>query len=133
METDPPLNYQLIDRESGQLLVPHLEIAARWWQRFVGWQLKAHPGAGCGLLLAPCHSIHTCFLRFPLDIVLLDQTGRVAGVRLGVRPWRATLPVPGVFAVLEVPSGTNSFKVGQRLKIVARNAAGVPKLLRALL
>lgn len=124
--------YQLIDRDSRRLIVSQLEIAATWWRRFVGCQFREHPGRGFGLLLVPCHSVHTCFLRFPLDIALLDQTGHVVGIRLGVRPWRAILPVKGAFAVVEVPSGTTELESGQRLQIVTGSGEPIPKLLQAM-
>ena len=35
---------------------------------------------GEGLLLAPAWSIHTWFMRFPIDVVFLDADGRVLRV-----------------------------------------------------
>ena len=34
-------------------------------------------------------SIHTMFMRFPIDIVFLDAEFRVLAVREAVSPWRA--------------------------------------------
>ncbi|MBV8267719.1 MAG: DUF192 domain-containing protein, partial [Planctomycetaceae bacterium] len=52
----------------------------------------------------PCSSMHTFLVRFPIDVVMLDRSGRVVAVRRGVRPWRVVLPVPRTYAILEVPS-----------------------------
>jgi uncharacterized protein len=43
---------------------------------------------GEGLLLKPTPSIHTCFMRFPIDAVFLDADLRVLDVKPDLRPWR---------------------------------------------
>jgi uncharacterized membrane protein (UPF0127 family) len=56
-----------------------------------------------GLLLTRTSSVHTCFLRFPLDVTFLDARGRVLReVRLA--PWRAAW-CRGAAYVLESPAG----------------------------
>jgi uncharacterized membrane protein (UPF0127 family) len=59
---------------------------------------------GEGLLLRPASSIHTFFMRFPIDAVWLDRDLRVVGVTHGVEPWR-TAAQRGAKAVLELPAG----------------------------
>jgi uncharacterized protein len=46
---------------------------------------------GCALLLSSTRSIHTCGMRFALDLVWLDRDGRVVRTDRGVRPWRVRL------------------------------------------
>jgi uncharacterized membrane protein (UPF0127 family) len=41
-----------------------------------------------GLLINPCSSIHTWFMRFPIDVVFLDRDLRVVRVAADVGPWR---------------------------------------------
>lgn len=43
---------------------------------------------GDGLLLEPAWSIHTWFMRFPIDVVFLDRDCRVLRVCLALPPWR---------------------------------------------
>ena len=43
---------------------------------------------GEGLLLKPTPSIHTWFMRFPIDAVFLDADLRVLDVKPHLRPWR---------------------------------------------
>jgi uncharacterized protein len=59
---------------------------------------------GEGLLLRPASSIHTFFMRFPIDAVWLDRELRVVGVTHDLRPWRAASQ-RGAKAVLELPAG----------------------------
>jgi len=59
---------------------------------------------GEGVLLRPSGSVHTCFMRFAIDVVFLDRELRVLAVSPAVRPWRLRLQ-RGARAVLELPAG----------------------------
>ncbi|MGZ4257858.1 MAG: DUF192 domain-containing protein, partial [Gaiellaceae bacterium] len=60
--------------------------------------------AGEGLLLRPAGSIHTAFMRFPIDAVFLDRADRVLKVAHELPPWRMA-GSRGARAVLELPAG----------------------------
>jgi len=60
--------------------------------------------SGEGLLLRPAGSVHTWFMRFPIDAVFLDGEGRVLKIAADLRPWRAA-GCRGARAVLELSSG----------------------------
>lgn len=94
------------------VLVERLELAVTFWRRFIGLQGRRELARDSGLLLAPCRSIHTCFLRFPLDVVFLDRHGHVVDMRSQLPPWRATLVVRDAWAVLELPAGVNTLTLG---------------------
>jgi uncharacterized protein len=59
---------------------------------------------GEGLLLERASSIHTAFMRFPIDAVFLDSERVVVKVAADVRPWRASARLRA-HAVLELPAG----------------------------
>jgi uncharacterized membrane protein (UPF0127 family) len=124
--------WRLVESQTGRTVVEKCELADTYWSRLVGWQLRRPPEAGQGLLLVPCASVHTCLLRFPLDLVMLDKSGRVLAVRRGVRPWRAVLAPRGTHAVLEMASPSADIAVGELLR--ARHSSGgeLPKCLRFL-
>ena len=76
---------------------------------------------GEGLLLRPASSIHTFFMRFPIDAVFLDKALVVLGVEDALDPWRAASH-RGAKAVLELPAGESSrrgISVGDRLSLAA--------------
>jgi uncharacterized protein len=104
--------WRLVERESGRSVVDRLEVADRYWSRLAGLQCRPKPSPGFGLLLVPCSSIHTCFVRFSIDLLALDRVGRVIDVRHDVRPWRLVLLARSTFAVVEIPSGEEGGKVG---------------------
>jgi uncharacterized membrane protein (UPF0127 family) len=41
--------------------------------------LMGHPGleAGQGLLIEPCSSVHSFFMRFPIDVIFVDRANTV--------------------------------------------------------
>ena len=59
---------------------------------------------GHALLIAPCTSIHTWFMRFPIDVIFVKRDGRVVKTRAAVPPWRLVVAL-GAYAVVELPAG----------------------------
>ncbi len=95
MSEDGRLSLRLLSETTGKTVVSRLQIADGFWLRLVGWQFRAMPAADAGLLLVPCNSLHTCFVRFPIDVVFLDEQGAVLAIRRNLRPWRAAWGPPG--------------------------------------
>ncbi len=60
-----------------------------------------------GLVLEPCDAIHTFAMRFPIDVVFLDRSGRVMRVVERLAPWRIAW-TPGARTVIETAAGTAS-------------------------
>jgi len=60
---------------------------------------------GEGLWIAPCESVHTFFMRFPIDLVYLDRKLKVRKVRHSVGAWRMSACLSAK-SVLELPAGT---------------------------
>jgi uncharacterized membrane protein (UPF0127 family) len=59
---------------------------------------------GEGVLLRPSFSIHTAFVRFPIDAVFLDEELTVVSVEHELRPWRLA-GARKAKAVLELAAG----------------------------
>ena len=56
------------------------------------------------MLIERCASIHTFFMRFPLDVVFLDADFTVRRIVRDLRPWRLAA-ASGAAHVLELPAG----------------------------
>jgi uncharacterized protein len=69
--------------------------------------LLKHKGleAGEGLWINPCESVHTFFMKFPIDLVYLDKKRKVRKVRNAVPAWRLSACLVAE-SVLELPAGT---------------------------
>ena len=60
-----------------------------------------------GILLKPSGSVHTFFMRFPIDVVFLDRELRVVAIAPDVPPWRMR-GARGAKAVVELRAGEAS-------------------------
>lgn len=106
-----------IKTSEGCNLAEHVEIADTFWTRFKGLQLRRALPQGHGLLLVPCSSLHTHWLRFQIDMVMISRDATVLDVRRQVQPWRFITAPKHTHAVLEVPADSAEVQVGQHLKI----------------
>jgi uncharacterized membrane protein (UPF0127 family) len=123
---------QLADRNTGQIILPHLEIAATFWRRFWGLQFRSSLTEGSGLLIVPCNSIHTCWMRFAIDVAFCDSAGMVLAMKKNVRPWRATFPVRGAKIAIEFPATLTLLHVGQQVRLIWGDSTAIPKHLQCL-
>ncbi len=69
---------------------------------------------GEGLMIAPCQSVHTFFMRFPIDVVYVDRGSKVVGLAPELKPNRVGPMVLRARFVLELPAGTIG-RTGTRL------------------
>ena len=74
-----------------------------------GWRLRGlmfRRGFGPfdGLWLAPTAEIHMFWVRFPIDLVWLDDQLRVVAVTAAIAPWRVKT-CRGATSVIELPVG----------------------------
>jgi uncharacterized protein len=84
----------------------HIEQANSWHQRLLGLMFRRTLRPGHGMLLTPCTSIHTAFMRFEIDVVYLDAEFRVLSVHTPLKPWRLSWGAVGTRHALELPAGT---------------------------
>jgi hypothetical protein len=57
------------------------------------------------MLIAPCSSIHTIGMRFPIDVVFVDRQGFALKIVRNLQPWRIALAA-GSQAVIEMAAGS---------------------------
>ena len=76
-----------------------------------------------GLLLDPCNSIHTCFMRFPIDVVFLDKNKCIVKIFRHLKPWRVTRIYFKARQVLELMADNlpRDIKVGDQLEVICTN------------
>src|SRR5947207_9609066 len=60
---------------------------------------------GEGLWIVPCESVHTFFMKFPIDLIYLDKKRKVRKVRNAVPAWRLSACL-SAHSVLELRAGT---------------------------
>jgi uncharacterized membrane protein (UPF0127 family) len=108
-------------RADGLVVCERCIVADSPLPRMRGLLGRRNLGSDEGVLLRPAGSIHTFFMRFPIDVVFLDRDGRVLRVAESVRPWR-TAAARGARSVLELragESGRRRVAVGDVLEVGA--------------
>jgi|GEM_PF-2210870 uncharacterized membrane protein (UPF0127 family) len=75
---------------------------------FSGLNLQTGALLGLPVMLAlrPVGSVHTFFMRMPIDVVFLDGAGMALGVRRSLPPWRIAAGGTRARQTLELPGGT---------------------------
>src|SRR5262245_41832968 len=112
---------QTLRREDGTIVCERCAVADKPLTRMKGLLGRDGLDSGEGLLLRPASSVHTYFMRFPIDVVFLDDALVVVGISDSVDPWRASSR-QGAKAVLELPAGESERRglaVGDRLELAA--------------
>jgi len=95
-------------------------IATSFLARLRGLLGRKALAKGEGLLLCPERSIHTFLMRFPIDVLYLDENNTVIRQTEAMPPQRPGPWVRGTHAVLELPAGTiarHGIAVGDELAI----------------
>jgi uncharacterized membrane protein (UPF0127 family) len=90
--------------DDGNVVCEHCLLAVTMFARLRGLLGRSGLSSGEGMLLRPAASVHTAFMRFPIDVVFLDREDRVVKVAAELRPWRAA-SCRGSRTVLELPAG----------------------------
>jgi len=90
--------------EEGRVVCERCELATSPVTRAKGLLGRRGLPSGEGILLRPAGSIHTAFMRFPIDVAFLARDGRVLQLERELPPWRVAAK-RGAHAVVELPAG----------------------------
>ncbi len=96
---------QVHNQTRGQPLITHGELAETFWKRFRGLMGRSSLRQGEGLVLKGDKSIHSFFMRFPIDVVYADREGRVLHLDPAMLPNRIGPIVRQASYILELPVG----------------------------
>lgn len=111
----------VININTGHILIRRLHRADTFWKRFWGLLLHKKLPTYEGMLLTPCRSIHTFFMRFTIDVLYLDHSMRVVAAYPQVKPWRLLTGSREGRHVLEMSPGILALTgttIGHQLQII---------------
>ena len=92
------------NERSGRIVGTTVAEASGPWQSFKGLMFRKTLPPGHGLLFRPARGIHSHFMRFPIDLVFIDDGNRVTAIRERMVPWRFDFTT--AHAVIELNAGS---------------------------
>lgn len=104
--------------KNSPLIVEH---ANTFWLRLVGLMFRGQLERNHVMVIEPCHSIHTFFMGFSLDILILNEKGEIIGLVKDMKPGRVSPIYKGANAFIECNVGTIDtfgFQIGQIIEII---------------
>ena len=100
-----------------RVIVLRLAVADSFFSRLRGLLGKNALASDEGLWLDACHSIHTFFMKFEIDVIFIDAVGCVVAIYPQVAPGKIVAAKQAVHT-LELPAGACErlkLKTGQRV------------------
>jgi uncharacterized protein len=109
--------FKVVNLARGTVLASSVEVADTSGTRRRGLLGRPSLSPGEGLWIVPCESVHTLFMRFPIDLVYLDRQKRIKKLRSGVVPWRlsACFSADSVLELAAGSIGASRSKLGDML------------------
>lgn len=99
---------KIINQSKGTILADKAEIADTPFKRIKGLLGRKGLNQGEGMVIIPCNSIHTFFMRFSIDVIFLGNDNRVVALAESLPPARLFGSLLEGKLVIELPSGTLS-------------------------
>ena len=117
---------KVINQTRGTTLIEDGEMANTFWTRLKGLIGHAPLKEGEGMVIVPCQSIHSFFMRFPIDAVFINGDNRVIRLAENLKPNRIGPIVPRAKVVVELPVGTiarTGTQVGDEIRLIEDSVA----------
>jgi uncharacterized protein len=98
---------QITNQTRDRVLAARGELARSFWARGRGLMGRATLPESYALIIFPESSIHTFFMRMPIDVLFVDRSDKVIGIREAMppsRPFAGVAPWRGRY-VIEMPAG----------------------------
>ena len=109
----------------GSVVADRCRVAKGLRQRVLGLHLLPPLREGEGLLLPGANSIDTTFMKYVMDAVFVDGSGRVTKVVHRMKPWRIVPLARGAKSCVELPAGAaaaSATEVGDQLAFESLDA-----------
>ena len=97
---------QIVNTTRGTVIASRAECARSFLARLRGLMFRASLPEGGGLIIDPNNSVHTFWMRFPIDVIFVDRQNRVVGVVPAMPPNRPYAGARGAKRTIELPTGS---------------------------
>jgi uncharacterized protein len=94
----------LYHADTNQILVQRALLTSNPLERMRGLLGRQQLASDEALLIKPCSSVHTFFMRYPIDLIYLDKHWQVTKIVKNLNPWQMSWCY-GAKMVIETLSG----------------------------
>lgn len=97
---------KIINKNNNSVVSEEVIFANTPLKRMKGLLGRKELKKGQALVIKPCNSIHTFFMRFSIDVLFVDKENRVVKIISCLKPSRLSLVYFNSAFVVELPTGT---------------------------
>lgn len=94
----------------------NIKVCNNIFSRFKGFMFKK--SIDIILCFPKCNSVHTFFMKCPIDIIMTDKNYKVLLIYKNFQKNKVILPKKNVYYTFEMPTNTFSLNVGENLTII---------------
>lgn len=95
---------RVLNLSKGTVVVEKALVAETFLGRARGLLFRPQISGSIGLLLVPCNSVHTFGMKYPIDVIHADSTGKILKLLTALAPNRIGPFVRRASWVLEIPA-----------------------------
>jgi uncharacterized protein len=118
------LVYRVINTKRNSIVADRAEYARTFFKRLRGLMFRSELPSHGGLIIEPTNSVHTFWMRFPIDVIFVNRQNYVVGLVHSLPPNRPFAGARSAYRTIELPSGTivaSGTELGDQLDIVSLN------------
>lgn len=93
---------KIIIKKNSQIITDNAQRADNFFTRFKGLMFVKEIEDNYALHITPCNQIHMLNMRFALDVIYLDQNGRVVKIDENIQPGKICKTVRNAKSVIEM-------------------------------
>lgn len=111
---------KLVDQQTQSNISSRICTSYNFFDRLKGLMFVRDMPEEQAMHIKPCRSVHTCFMRFPIDVVFVNEQLEVVAMEENMKPFRFGKSQPNAYSVFEFKTGTIQNKelhVGQHLQL----------------
>jgi len=97
---------KIINFSKETILADKAQMANTFFKRLIGLLNRQSLAKGEALVLSPANCIHSFFMRFTIDVLFLDRSGKVIAALPSFRPFRISRLYFHASLTLELPETT---------------------------
>jgi uncharacterized membrane protein (UPF0127 family) len=111
---------ELRNKTENIILSTEVIVAENFFDRLKGLLGKDNLPANTCIIISPCKSIHTFFMKFTIDVIFIDKNYKVIEIIKNIKPCKTSKYIKKAWAVIEISNDSiisSKVSVGEELEI----------------